>query len=325
MAIDRQTSAYELGQRLTEPLRERVSLPVWMILPSQIVLLFLLVVPVIISIWLSLTSWSPTSPNPWWGAEFIGLENYVSLLTDQQFLYSSGLTILIIAVAVGVEFIIGFGLALLVRGEFKGQKLFVIALLTPMMVMPVVAGNMYFMLFRTTGVVNQVLSWILMTNVEIPWLNSFPVALVPIIVADIWHWYPLLFLIMFSGLNAIPETQVQAARSLGASRLQIFRHIELPNLMPVILIGLVIRAMGAIKLFDLIFILTGGGPGKTTENISMFLFKQTFEFFNIGRSSAAAWIVFVVSVGVFSYALRPLLYEIYEAPEEDGDGEEVSQ
>jgi multiple sugar transport system permease protein len=126
----------------------------------------------------------------------------------------------------------------------------------------------------------------------------------------------VLFLILYSGLNSLPESQLQAAKTLGASPLQIFRTISIPNLMPVILIGIVIRAMGAIKIFDIVFAITNGGPGTTTEVISLYLFRQSFEQFNIGFGSAAAWIVFIVSVLIFTKALSPLLYEEDEYTEE---------
>lgn len=301
-----------------KPLTERLPLSVWLIVPAEAVLLFLLIVPTLISIFLSFTAWQPTMGYPWFEAPVMGVGNYVNLLTDTRFLYSLGLTVGIVVTAVTAEFLIGFALALLCQGDFRGQKVFVLLLLTPMMVMPVVAGNMFSILFRQGGPVNSFLAIFAGGPVEIAWLSSFPAALVPIFAAEIWHWYPLLFLILYSGLNALPQDQIQAAETLGASPLQVFRYISLPALKPVILIGLVIRAMGAIKMFDIVFLLTKGGPGNSTEIISIYLYKQTFEFFNIGFASAAAWIIFIASIAVFVSALRPLLYEA-EIYEEDGE------
>jgi len=176
-----------------------------------------------------------------------------------------------------------------------------------MMVVPVVAGNIFFLLFRQEGPINSILEMVISQPVDIQWLTSFPTALVPIIAADVWKWTPLLFLIMYAGLSNLPEGQVDAARAMGATKLQIFKHITLPVLMPVILIGLVIRLMGALRVFDLVWILTGGGPGTSTEVISIYLFRNTFEFFRIGYTSAASLLVFIVAVTVFTIALRPLL------------------
>lgn len=318
----RKDNTFSLGSRLRldrfKPITERLPLSVWLIVPAEAVLLFLLIVPTLISIFLSLTAWEPTVGYPWFEAQLMGLDNYTNLLTDSKFLYSLGLTVFVVVAAVTAEFFIGFVLALLCQGDFLGQKLFVLILLTPMMVMPVVVGNMFAILFRSGGAVNVFLSFLAGSPIEIAWLSSFPAALVPIFAAEIWHWYPLLFLILYSGLNAIPEDQIQAAETLGASSIQVFRYISLPALKPVILIGLVIRAMGAIKMFDIVFLLTGGGPGNSTEIISIYLYKQTFQFFNIGYAAAAAWIVFIASIVLFVLALRPLLYET-EVYEEEGE------
>jgi len=301
---------------IVESITDRVSVPVLMVVPTVAVLLFLLVVPVLVSIRLSLSSWSPIAGVPWWEAEIIWLDNFVELFGDSDFLYSVALTVGIVVTAVTVEFVVGFGLALLCTGDFPGQKFFVLAFLTPMMVLPVVVGNTFRILFRPGGPIDSIIAVFVGHPVQIEWGSQFPAALVPILVGEIWHWYPLLFLIMYSGLSSLPDTQRQAAKTLGASPFQMFRTISIPNLMPVILIGLVIRAMGAIKIFDIVFAITKGGPGTTTEVISIYLFKQSFEQFNIGYGSAAAWIIFIVSVLIFSRALAPLLYEEEVYPEE---------
>ena len=304
------------GAKLLESVRDRVSIPVLLVVPTVAVLLFLLVVPVVISVWLSLTGWTPISGVPWWEAEIIWFDNFIKLFQDGDFLYSVALTVGIVVTAVTFEFLIGFGLALLCTGDFPGQKFFVLAFLTPMMVLPVVVGNTFRIMFRPGGPIDSVIAVFVGHPVSIQWGSTFPAALVPILVGEIWHWYPLLFLIMYSGLSSLPETQLQAAKTLGASPLQVFRTISIPNLMPVILIGLVIRSMGAIKIFDIVFAITRGGPGTSTEVISLYLFRQSFDQFQIGYGSAGAWIIFIVSVLIFSRALAPLLYEEEIYPEE---------
>jgi multiple sugar transport system permease protein len=274
---------------------------------------------VLVSIYLSLTDWRPVSGRPWWRAELVGFDNYVSLATNGEFLYSVGFTLFIVVTAVTLEFLIGFGLALLCQGEFRGKRLFVLALLTPMMIMPVVVGNVFRMMFRPGGPIDQAIGLVVGQPVSTQWMSTFPAAIVPILSGEVWHWYPLLFLILYSGLEAVPETQVRAAETLGASPLQIFRRITLPNLLPVILIGLVIRAMGAIKIFDVVFATTRGGPGASTQVISLYLYEQSFEFFNIGFGSAVAWVIFIASVAVFARMLAPLLYEEELYPDADAE------
>lgn len=310
-----ESRARDLGERLTE----RVPLAVWMVLPAQAVLLFLVLVPALISIYLSLTGWQPTLGVEWWNAELTWFANYVELAQDGEFIYSMAFTIGILVAAVSIEFVIGFGLALLCQGEFFGKKAFVLALLTPLMVMPVVSGNTFYMFFRSDGLVNSTLTVLLGHPVTIQWLSEFPIAVVPILLADIWHWYPLMFLIMLSGMSNLPTDQKRAAELLGASRLQIFRYVSYPYLKPVILIAIVIRSMGAIKMFDVIMLTTRGGPASLTQNVSVYINELTFDLFRTGYASTAAWVVFLISVIVFSLALRPLLYELEDEPVEDED------
>lgn len=289
-------------------------IPVWLIVPAQLILLFLVLVPALISIFLSLTDWRPTHGVEWWAANIVWFENYVALLSDGEFLYGLGITVVMVLVAVAVELAIGFGLAWLCKDDFPGKKAFVLLLITPLMVMPVVAGNLFFMLFRSGGPVNQVITVLFGQGATLNWLSNFPEALVPILLAEIWHWYPLMFLINLAGLTSLPEDQLQAADIFGASPVHKLRYIIFPHLKSVILIGLVIRAMLAIKMFDVIMLLTRGGPGTSTQNISIVIYKNTFQFFRIGYASTMAWVVFVLSLVIFTLALKPILYEITEEP-----------
>ncbi|MFB6134091.1 MAG: hypothetical protein ABEJ55_03805, partial [Halanaeroarchaeum sp.] len=123
-----------------------------------------------------------------WNAQIIGLDNYVQLLHDGEFIYSSAFAVALVVTVVVIEFVIGFVLALLCQGDFFGKKAFILALLTPLMVMPVVTGNTFYLFFRPNGLINATLTSITGSPVIIPWLSSFPLAVVPIIVADVWHW-----------------------------------------------------------------------------------------------------------------------------------------
>jgi multiple sugar transport system permease protein len=294
--------------------RERLPLPAWFIVPAQIVLLFIVLAPALISIFLSFTDYRPTFYSSWIEASIIGFENYVRLLGDDRFLYGLGITAVMVGIVVAVELVVGFVLAWQCKDDFPGKKAFVLLLITPLMVMPVVSGNVFYMLFRSAGPVNQVLTAVFGSGAAVNWLSEFPAALVPILLSEIWHWYPLMFLIMLAGLTSLPENQLRAAEMLDASLLQRFRYIIVPHLKGVVLIGVVIRSMLAIKIFDTVQILTRGGPGTTTETISMVINRNTFEFYRLGYASTMAWVVFLLALVVFTLALRPILYEIKEQP-----------
>jgi multiple sugar transport system permease protein len=179
-------------------------------------------------------------------------------------------------VAVPLEFLLGLGLATLFVDSFPGRRVFYSILLTPMMVVPAVAGYMFYMLFQSNGPVNQILSFLSNSKVELVWLSVPHLALAAVIAADVWEWTPLVFLILLAGILAVPEDQLRAATMLGASWPQRFRRIVLPRMRTVIIIVLVLRCVEAFKLFDVMFVMTRGGPGTSTETISLYIYKQTF-------------------------------------------------
>lgn len=295
-------------------LTDRSTIPVWLVVPAQVVLLFLVLAPALVSVYLSFTNYRPVHGVAWWAANIVYLDNYVRLLNDGEFLYGLWITVVMVVAVIVAEFLIGFGLAWLTKDEFPGRKVFVLLLITPLMVMPVIAGNIFFMLFRPDGPINQVITIVLGDGAAVNWLSSFPEALVPILLSEIWHWYPLMFLVILAGLSSLPDDQLRAAELLGGGFLTRFRYVVLPHIKGVLLIGIVIRAMLAIKIFDTVMILTRGGPGTSTQNISLVIQKNTFEFFRIGYASTMAWVVFILSLVIFTLALRPILYEIKEEP-----------
>jgi multiple sugar transport system permease protein len=143
-------------------------------------------------------------------------------------------------------------------------------------------------------------------------LNDGTLALIAVIVTEVWHWTPLFFLIMLSGLNAVPENPIRAATVLGASNFKIFWTIILPNMRAVIIIAFVIRGMEVVKLFDEIYLLTRGGPGTSTETISLYLYKLAFEDFRLAYAGSAAFIVLVITVVLINMMLKPIRYQLVE-------------
>ena len=249
-----------------------------MILPAQLLLLFIVVFPLLMQIYISLTYWGPTDGISWiYAYQSLNLfDNYVTFFTDANLWAAITRTLFIILVAVPLEFLLGLGLATLFVDSFPGRRVFYSILLTPMMVVPAVAGYMFYMLFQSNGPVNQILSLISNSKVELVWLSVPHLALAAVIAADVWEWTPLVFLILLAGILAVPEDQLRAATMLGASWPQRFRRIVLPRMRTVIIIVLVLRCVEAFKLFDVMFVMTRGGPGTSTETISLYIYKQTF-------------------------------------------------
>ncbi len=289
-------------------LRSPVHFARLLILPAQVLLLGIVVFPLITEVYISLTSWTPTRGANWWEAYkyWDWGKNYVILMQDGYFWRALGRTALIVAVAVPLEFLLGLGLAFLFLENFRFKGLFHTLLLTPMMVVPAVAGYMFFMLFQSTGPVNAILSALTGLNVQIPWLIHGRWAIVTVIIAEVWQWTPLMFLILLSGLLGIPEDQLRAATILGANFWQKFRYLMWPMLRPVAVIALVIRGMEAVKIFDTIFLMTGGGPARATESISIYMYKVAFKDIRWSYAAAAAIVILVVMTVIASYALRPL-------------------
>lgn len=285
--------------------------PFLLTLPLQVVMNFLLIVPFILAIYLSLTNWVPTE-GPWWEAEFAGGLNYAHLFGDTidavRFRGAVANTLILVGGGVSLQFLIGMGLALaFFSWEFKGKAVLASVLLVPMMVVPAVTGFTFQTMFFSQGAVNGFISAVSGQPFALDWLSRPTTALLTIIWADTWQWTPFMFLLLYAGMTALPADPIRAARVLGASGAQIFRRLMLPQLRPIIAIALIIRSLEAFKIFDVPFIMTGGGPGTSTETISIYLYKFGIEFARFAYASSGALMVFVAILIVTIWASRPLM------------------
>lgn len=271
-------------------------------------LYFLGVFPLALEIYVSLTDWYPIGGQQYfWDSRFIGLGNFLELSGDALFGGSILRTVLVVVVAIFLEFVFGLILALLFMDRFRGKTIFTSIVLLPMMTVPAVTGYIFRMLFLHAGPVNDALSAIAGSRVSVGWLTSAWPALVAVILMDVWQWTPLFFLILLSGLLALPQDPINAAYVLGASKWQAFRHIMLPMMKPIILVGVVIRTMDAIKIFDGVFLMTHGGPGYSTQTLSLFLYEIGFKYMRLGYTAAMALTV-LISLALFTryVAIKPL-------------------
>jgi multiple sugar transport system permease protein len=259
--------------------REASRLGLWLTLPTQVLLLFIVVFPLLMVLYISLTDWTPLVGKPWYAAwrYWNDFDNYADVVTNGRFWSALGRTALIIVVCVPLELAFGLGVALLFVDDFAGKRVFYSILLMPMMVVPAVAGYMFYMLFQSGGPINGLLSTLTGQNVAIPWLNQETLAIAAVMIADIWQWTPLMFLILLAGLLGVPEDQMQMATLLGADRWARFRYIVLPRIRAILIIAVAIRVVEIFKIFDTLYIMTGGGPATATETISVYIYKVTIQ------------------------------------------------
>lgn len=274
--------------RATAPETARLGLR--LTLPAQVLVLFISVFPLLMQLYISLTDWSPLSGVAWPGAWAFwnGFANFTDIAGDGRLWSALGRTGLVIAVCVPVEFLLGLALATLFVDDFPGKRLAYSVLIMPMMVVPAVAGYMFFMLFQSGGPINDILSWFTAAPVTVAWLSDPRLAMVAVMAADIWQWTPLMFLILLAGLVGVPDDQLKAAALLGASPVARFRSIILPRMKTIIVIALSIRVIEAFKIFDTLYIMTGGGPGVATETISVYIYKITTQDLIWGYVAAIA-------------------------------------
>ncbi|MCA1042519.1 sugar ABC transporter permease [Bacillus infantis] len=241
--------------------------------------------------------------------EFVGLSNYVSSLTSERFLKALWNTVIYITAAVGVEFILGLILALLLSNAFKGSQVIRTLLLSPLMLAPLVSGLIWkFMLNDQFGIINWGLYkiGILSDPHQIMWLSDSKFALFSTIIADIWLTTPFMMLVLLAGLKGIPQSLYEAAEIDGASRWQKFRYVTIPSLIPVATVALLIRIIDAARTFDIVWVLTQGGPGFSSELLSTYMYKTLTRYGQVGESSAMAVIFIILLLGLSSFFITKL-------------------
>ena len=270
--------------------------------PALALLLFLSIWPLIRLVWLSFTDYSVTRDVP---ASFIGLANYTDVLTDPVVHKRALTTAIFVVGAVGLQTILGFAIAFLISRRTKGRGALTTLFLIPMMLSPIVVGLFWkFMLDVQFGVVNSFLNSLGLGTVE--WLTRQRLALFSLIIVDTWQWTPFIMLIALAGLTAVPKYLYEAAEIDRASEWFKFRRITFPLVWPLLLIAIMFRAIEAFRLFDLVYILTGGGPGGTTETLSYNVYKVAFFGFDTGRASAYGLLMVIVVTIAAQFYLRYL-------------------
>tara|TARA_B100000131_G_scaffold222968_1_gene214502 strand:+ start:405 stop:1283 length:879 start_codon:yes stop_codon:yes gene_type:complete len=238
---------------------------------------------------------------------FIGLDNYVNSINDEQLFNSISVTFFFVVLVVLFEFLLGFFIAILLNSIDKFKSIYYFILLLPLLINPIVVGLIWRMfLHPQLGILNYLLSLISISPIN--WLGDPKMAFVTIIFVDIWHQVSFMIILLLAGLSAIPKEPYEAARSDGAGILDCFIHITLPYMRPVIIVTILIRLIFAVKTYDLIYIMTKGGPGDATDLISYYIYRSAFISLNLGEAAAMStillFIIVILTLPLFKYMNR---------------------
>ncbi|WP_251033520.1 carbohydrate ABC transporter permease [Bacillus sp. ISL-75] len=267
--------------------------------PAGIFMLVFLVYPILLLIRDSFYKIDLINPSL---REFVGFANYTSSLTSSRFLKALWNTVVYIGVAVCIEFILGLTLALLLSNAFKGSQFIRTLLLSPLMLAPLVTGLIWkFMLNDQFGIINWGLYklGLLSDPHQILWLSDSRFALYSTIIADIWLTTPFIMLVLLAGIKGIPISLYESAEIDGANKWHKFRYITFPSLIPVATVALLIRIIDAARTFDIVWVLTQGGPGFSSEVLSTYMYKTLTRYGEVGQSSAMA-VIFIIILLILS-------------------------
>ncbi|MFT4040993.1 MAG: sugar ABC transporter permease, partial [Thermomicrobiales bacterium] len=264
-----------------------------LLLPTVIVLFVLTIYPTFFSFTLSLNEWNMSNRNAVW--EFVGAGNYLKILQDARFWNSAQVTGTYMLGTIVTQLVLGLGIALLLQRQVVAAGLVRTALLLPMMTTPVVVGLIWrFMFNPTQGIVNYLLGLVGLPGQN--WLGGLQTGLLSVMIADIWEWTPFMVLILLAALQTLPQEPYEAAAIDGASAWQAFQHLTLPLLRPTIVVAVLLRAIDSFKTFDLVYVMTNGGPGTSTETLSFYTYKWGFKFFQMGYASALSFVMLIMVI-----------------------------
>jgi multiple sugar transport system permease protein len=255
-----------------------------LIAPALGILLALNLFPIVYALYISVHYWMLARPQP---PRFAGLSNYKDLFFDERFRNAVLVSLKFIGLAVGIELLLGLGLAFVFNVRLRGIATLRKLTLLPSLVMPLVVGLVWFYMFdENFGLVNWI--WVKLGGARVPFLTQGTLALLSIVATDVWQWTPFVMLVFFAALQALPEYVYEAARMDGLSGGQIFFRVTLPLLKPAILIVLIIRAVDALRSLELVFMMTKGGPAGDTEVLPWYLYTTGFLSLDLGYAAAMA-------------------------------------
>ena len=272
----------------------------WLSAPGLAALMLVITFPLLFAFFTSFYDYTLLTPNH---DTFVGWDNYREALEDEYLPGSLWVTAKFVLASVVIEFFIGFSVALALNTIERFKTVYYLILLAPLLINPVVVGLLWRMLLHSElGIVNYVLGLVGIGQVN--WLGDATTAFWTVVLVDIWHQVSFMAILLLAGLSALPREPYEAARMDGASPVRCFFAITLPLMRPVIMVALLLRLIFAIKTFDIIFIMTKGGPGTATDLISYFIYRAAFFGLDIGRASAMSVGLLVIVLALTTYLYR---------------------
>lgn len=261
-------------------------------LPAVLAIIVLVLGPVLANFGISLYSWFIGRPPT-----FVGLENFGEALSDRRFWNGVRNTFYFTLFAVPLQLVLGLGIAVLFNRDFRGKGLVRTVILLPMVATPVAIALIWALMFNPSlGVLNYFLESLGLSRSL--WIADASLAIPSLVLVDVWEWTPMVALILLAALQGIPGEYYEAARIDGASALQIFFNITLPSIRSAIVVALILRSIDALKTFDIIYVITQGGPGIASETLNVFAFKAGFEFFRAGYAASLLIFLMFLVLGV---------------------------
>ena len=279
----------------------------WLLLaPTLIVVAAMAAFPLGYSLVLSFRQWKLAQSNT--PGDFIGLQNYTNLLSDDpEFWDSVRVTLVFVGADVLVTLAIALSVALLLRKAGRVNSLARVLLMLPFVMSPALIGISFrFFLNPEYGVFQAVLATAIPWFSGKVWLADSTLSMIAVVASDVWHWAPYMTLVMLGGLASIPAETQEAAKVDGASSWAVFRDITLPQLKPVIAIVLLLKTVFALKAFDTIYTLSSGGPGTSTQTLAYFVYQTAFNYYDMGYAAAAAYVLTAVLMVLAGFYLRLL-------------------
>lgn len=271
---------------------------VWLLAPALILLFIIVLIPSLQALAYSFTNFSPARK-----VDFIGITNYKHFFSDTQFFKVLLNNLYFLFASLFFEIILGFIGALLLNKRFRFQPLWVCLILAPYAVSPVVSVVIWkYLLDPSYGIVNYLLTRIGVKPVI--WFSTPLTSLIPISAVSVWKNFPFLVIVIYAALSSIPEEIIEAAKIDGVQGIAFFKSITLPLISSSLIVGVMFRMIYLIRTFELVWVFTGGGPGRSTEILAIHLYKEAFLYLNFGKASALAWILLVITFALSGHLMK---------------------
>lgn len=297
------------GEPIGEPVlatpRRRIPLPIKLLMPAFLAVGIVVILPLLFSFYTSFTAYRLTDPDTL--SHWIGWRNYERAFANGDFWAAFGRTILFLTVALNLELLLGLGVALLLNQVTKGQRALRTVMMFPMMFSPVLVGFQFkFMLNDSTGIVNNLMQTLFGAKSAFPFLVNANSALASLVAAEVWNSTPIFAVILLAGLMALPKDPIEASKVDGCTSWQTFRYVTLPYLMPFIYISMTIRSLDVGRAYDIVRIMTNGGPGGRTELLWTMVGRIAYDDSRMGYANAIAYVSVLVSILFTLYFFRKL-------------------